>query len=88
MKEHWHPSIRLGDIIEKTTNLVERYLVPIDQVPGKIVKRVHNLESDSDKNPLIKIFLSIFLIKLAFTIFNIMGDQILGPSEASQSLLN
>ena len=30
MKEHWHPSIRLGDIIEKSTGMVERYLVPID----------------------------------------------------------
>lgn len=62
MKEHWHPSIKLGDIIEKTSNFVERYMVPIDKVSGKIIKRVHGNDS------LIKLFTTVFIIKLVFSI--------------------
>jgi hypothetical protein len=41
MKEHWHPSIRLSDIAEKTISFVEKNLIPVTEVPGKITKRIH-----------------------------------------------
>jgi hypothetical protein len=62
MKEHWHPSIKLGDIIEKTTIFIEKYMVPIEKVPGKIIKRVHG------KDSLLKLFATVFFAKFAFTI--------------------
>jgi hypothetical protein len=80
MKEHWHPSIKLGDIIEKSSNFVERYLVPIENVPGKIIKRVHGNES------LIKLFATVFFVKLAFAIIHLFAEKIY-PSSSSKLML-
>ncbi len=71
MKEHWHPSIKLGDIIEKTSAFVERYLVPIDKVPGKIIKRAHGNDS------LLNLFMTVFFVKLVFTFIQQFTDSFL-----------
>lgn len=69
MKEHWHPSIKLGDIIEKSSEFVERYLVPIDKVPGKVIKRVHGNDS------LLKLFMTVFFVKVVFTLIHLVAES-------------
>jgi hypothetical protein len=51
MREHWHPSIRIGDIIERAKGMLDRMMVPMEEVPGKVLKRVQLMESNT-KNPL------------------------------------
>ncbi len=79
MREHWHPSIKLGDIIEKTSLFIENNLIPVDQVPGKVLKKVHKIILNSS-NPLPKIVLTVFFIHFLVNqislILNTKTDQI------------
>ena len=81
MKEHWHPSIKLGDIIEKSSNFVERYLVPVEHVPGKIIKRVHGNDS------LLKLFATVFFLKLSFALTHLLASSFF-PSHSNTKMLD
>ena len=81
MKEHWHPSIKLGDIIEKSSNFVERYLVPVEHVPGKIIKRVHGNDS------LLKLFATVFFLKLSFALIHLFAEHFI-PSHSRTKMLD
>lgn len=43
MREHWHPSLKIVDILERTVEFVGRNVVKMTggSVPGKVVKKVH-----------------------------------------------
>lgn len=42
MKEHWHPSIKLVDIAEKTKVFVEKNVMNIENESNTFVKWIHH----------------------------------------------
>jgi hypothetical protein len=78
MKEHWHPSIRLSDIADKTMGFVERNLMPKDETKNFLVKKVHSkvTKSEDDKSrrdPLVEILFSVLIIKLSIAVLTTLG---------------
>ena len=62
MKEHWHPSIKLLDIAEKSISYLNRNAVEMPHIPSILAKCSHNLANS--KSPLLKLIMGAFLMKI------------------------
>lgn len=63
MKEHWHPSIKLQDIIEKTSDFVARNITNVSEVPNNVSKIIHNV-AQRNNIPIYNIFIGILIIRM------------------------
>lgn len=78
MKEHWHPSIRLADIAEKSLTFCERSLMPADKIKSSFLRWLQGMvgqyESGSTrKDPLFKVLLLVLLVKLTLAVVLSLG---------------
>jgi len=64
MREHWHPSIKLVDIAERTMQFVDRSLMPPEEVSGWLGKRVDKLVREGTR-PLVTIAVLVFALNIA-----------------------
>ena len=69
MKEHWHPSIKLVDIAERTLKFIEKNLMPASEIHSIIGSRMHSMVARHDsgvgkRNPYLKVLLFILAVNL------------------------
>jgi hypothetical protein len=64
MKEHWHPSIRLADIVEKTQAYIDRGLVPLAEVESELGRRIHTMifEEENESRVSRKMLMAVFVV--------------------------
>lgn len=80
MKEHWHPSIKLVDIAEKSMAYVGRNLMPITELTsGKWIQWVHSLvnryESGGGKrDPIFKVIIWVIMLKIVMSVLMSIGN--------------
>lgn len=73
MKEHWHPSIRLVDIAEKSMAFCERSMMPVEQIQSSLIRRMQGIvgrhESGAGRrDPILKLVIWILMIKLVLAV--------------------
>ncbi len=73
MREHWHPSIKLVDIAEKTIEFTQKNIVKKQILPNMLTRGIHSmLYQDS---PLVKIMLIVFILKFVLMIALCANDS-------------
>ena len=47
MKEHWHPSIKLADIAEKTVEFTKKNTIKLEDLKHHLTSKIHQLGGDN-----------------------------------------
>lgn len=74
MREHWHPSIKLADIAEKSIEFANKNIVKIKTMPHSLTKISHILLSQ--ERSFMKILSFIFLTKLLILVALTFNDAL------------
>ena len=74
MKEHWHPSIKIVDIAEKTLLFTQRNTIKIKLISNLLTKFSHSLVNL--ERPFLKLVGFVFLLRLLMVVYLTFFDAL------------